>query len=321
MKYLTLVIVLVLSACANTPTSNQPKVENGYYRVLGTGKNFEEARLNGFQLAVEMAVGSIVVTEKQATNNILVRDQIVKHSSGYVDDFKIIEQGGSNLRYTIVMDVKVKSSQIANIILGVSTKDGKIDSNRIYGQYDSINQERKEAEKLIDNLLDSFPNKSFKYDVKPVQVKLNQNRDMVVNIVVFVSWNEMWLDNFIENFNRVNDGNKTSNKTIDVVKSPNSLGVLNNKTTLYINDDKIYYKARDTVFKPIYPVVELVDKHGAWIIRGCGNYARYDALGDVKPFKVEANYIVPKNSDTFENLKHMDRVNVYMTTNYEKTCL
>ena len=124
MKYLALVIVLVLSACANTPTNNQPKVENGYYRVLGTGKNFEEARLNGFQLAVEMAVGSIVVTEKQVTNNILIRDQIVRHSSGYVDDFKIIEQSGSNLRYTVVMDVKVKSSQIAEVILGSNYKNG-----------------------------------------------------------------------------------------------------------------------------------------------------------------------------------------------------
>lgn len=314
MKYLALVIVLVLSACANTPTNNQPKVENGYYRVLGTGKNFEEARLNGFQLAVEMAVGSIVVTEKQVTNNTLIRDQIVRHSSGYVDDFKIIEQSGSNLRYTVVMDVKVKSSQIAEVILGSNYKNGKIDSNRIYGQYDSLNQERKDAEKLIDNLLYSFPKQSFKYDVKTVSAVLNKNRDMDLNIIVTFSWKEEWLNKFIENLERVKDSNKTTDNKIDVVKSPNSFGIFDNKTTLYVNDSKIYNKVTETVFKPLYHVIEVVDKNGTWIIRGCKPYPKYEAVGDVIPHTVHATYTIPKEDSVFNDLKNMDHVNVYITT-------
>lgn len=319
MKYLTLLLVLAISACANTPTSisnNLPEPENGYYRVMGTGKNFEEARLDGFKLAVEKAVGSIVVTEKLANNNILIRDQIVLHSSGYVDDFKIIERSGSNISYRVIMDVKVKSSQIANIILGTTNKAGRVDSNRVYGQYDSINQERKEAESLINNLLDSFPRKSFKIDIKPMRVKLDDNRDMLIEIDSTISWNEAWLNNLIETFNRVKDNDKTTRRKIDVVKNPSDFDIFNNKTTLYINDEQIFRKAFDTLFITLYPVIEIVDKNGNWIIRGCASYPNYGAIGDVKPTHAGARYTIPKNSQTFENLKQMDHVNIYMTTNY-----
>lgn len=311
MKYLVILFALMLSACASTPSNNQlPKVDSGYVRVIGTGKNLEEARLNGFQLAVEIAVGAIVITEKQATNNVLVRDQILKHSSGYVDDFKIIEQSGTSLRYTVVMDVKVRNSQIADVILSTSNKTGVLNSARIYAQYDTINKERDDAEKLIGNLLNSYPKSAFTSNVKYTNIKLNSNRDMVIEISSTLTWNPIWINSFIENLNRVSDKNKNGRK-IEVLRKPKS-SMFNDGVVFRIDDDQIYNKIFTAIFVPLYPIVEVVDNYGNSIIRGCGYYSEFDSIGQHN-YEGVAEYVIPKGSKTFDDLKNMHHVNVYMT--------
>lgn len=309
----------MLSACASTSTTTQPKPQSGYVRVIGTGKNFEEARLDGFQLAVEMAVGAIVVTEKQANNNKLLRDQILKHSAGYVDDFKIIEQSGSNIRYTIVMDVRVKNSQIADVILSTGDKKGILDSSRIYAQYDTYNKERNDAERLIDNLINSYPKQAFNYKVNSTSIKLNTNRDMVIEIVSTITWNDVWVNALIENLDRVKDESKTTFRKISVVrKSKSAFSFSDDVTILYVNDETIYKKVFEGIFTTLYPVIEVMDKNNNWIIRGCGDYPNFKSIGQYV-FTGTAEYVIPKNSQTFENMKNMDHVNVFLTKD-RNTC-
>jgi hypothetical protein len=137
---------------------------------------------------------------------------------------------------------------------------------------------------------------------------------MDLKIVVTITWKEEWLNKFIENLDRVKDSNKTTNRTIDVVKNPNRIGVFDNRTTLYINDKKIYDTVYDAVFRPIYQVVEVMDRKGRWIIRGCEPYPRYEAVGDVIPHTIYANFTIPKEDSVFNEMKDMDHVNVYMVT-------
>jgi hypothetical protein len=272
----------------------------------------EEARLNGFQLAVEMAVGAVVISEKQATNNILVRDQIMKHSGGYVDDFKIIEQSGTSLRYTIVMDVKVRSSQIADVLLNTGTKKGTLDSARIYAQYESYNKERNDAEKVINNLLTGYPRNAFNTTIKSTKIRINNDRNMVVDISAEVTWNNKWVNSLVENLSRVSDKDKTTSNKISVVRKPSQFSIFDEKLQLYINDDIIYRKTSNTIFTQLFTIVEVVDAYGDAIIRGCGDYSGFDAIGEVATFTTNASYTIPKNSRTFENMKNMDHVNVYV---------
>ena len=321
MKSLIVVLVLMLSACASTPSLTQPKVESGYVRVLGTGKTVEEARLNGFQLAVEIEVGAIVVSEKQATNNVLVRDQILKHSSGYVDDFKLIDQSQTSLGYSITMDVKVKKSQIADVVLSTGNKKGVLDSSRIYAQYGSFNKERDDAEKLINNLLIGYPRSAFNSDIKSTKIKLNNERDMVIEVTAVMTWNPKWVDSLIENLNRVSDDSKNTHRQIVVWRKPrSSFGAFDEKIDLFINDEQIYKKTFDSIFRQLYTVVEVVNAQGSSIIRGCGDYSNFNAIGKMETFTVNASYTIPKNSKTFNDLKNMDHINVYMTSNRD-VCL
>lgn len=320
MRYLVLVFMLMLSACASTTSiqNKQSSVPNGYVRVIGTGKNLEEARQNGFQLAVEMAVGSVVVTEKQAVNNNLMRDQILKHSSGYVEDFNIVEQSGTNLRYTIVMDVKVKNSQIAEIILNTGGKKGDLNSTKIFAQYSSYNKERNDAENLIGSFINTFPKSAFDAKIKSTSVTVDKNRDMVLVISIDYTWNAKWTNALIEHLNRVKDETKTTHRKIKIVQNSEGFSMFDNVTDYYVNDEKIFKKVFEGMFTTLYPVIEVVDNRGNTIIRGCDfNYPNFNAIRTTNTHTVNARYTIPKDSQTFINMKQMDHVNAYMTSNSE----
>lgn len=318
MRYLVIVLALVLSACASTSTpTKEPSVSNGYVRVLGTGKTPEEARLNGFQLAVEIAVGAIVVTEKQATSDVLVRDQILKHSAGYIDDFKVIDSSRTSFGHTVTMDVKVKSSQIANVILTTGDKKNQLDSSRIYAQYNSYTKERDDAEKLINNLLDGFPRRAFDSKIKSTKITIDKNRDMVLSISVDFTWNNAWVNSLSENLARVKDETKTTDRKISIVRlSSSTFSLSDNITDLYINDEKIFKNVSEKIFTKLYTVIEVVDSNGRFIIRGCGyNYPNFNKIRTTHTQTFIGDYTIPKNSVTFANMQRMDHVNAYMTSN------
>ena len=60
-----------------------------YIEVLGEGRTPDEARNNGFRLAVEQAVGAIIASESEVNNNRLSRDEIISYASGYVTKYEI----------------------------------------------------------------------------------------------------------------------------------------------------------------------------------------------------------------------------------------
>ena len=121
MKYLLPLLMLALTACASdkpTGKSFSGLTEPGYVRVIGTGKNFEDAKTNGFRTAIEIIVGSIVISDAEVKSNQLIRDEIAKHSAGYVDDYKIISNATTDFGVSLVMDINVKSSKIHERVLG-----------------------------------------------------------------------------------------------------------------------------------------------------------------------------------------------------------
>jgi len=63
-----------------------------YVEVIGEGATVEQARQQGFRLAVEHAVGTVVSSETEVRNDRQVRDEIITYASGYVDRFEVVEQ-------------------------------------------------------------------------------------------------------------------------------------------------------------------------------------------------------------------------------------
>ena len=180
-----------------------------YVQVEATADSKESARNEAFRLAVEMAVGTIVVAETEIKNTEILRKDFLKYSSGYIDNFSIKSESIVGDKIRLVVDVWVGESKIADRILNVSKADGVIDGDRIAVQQKSIKLEKDNASRLIEIVAKDFPMKSFDVKVGKSQSYVD-GRKTVIDIPVFIRWNSKYLDSLIEILDRTKDGDGSS---------------------------------------------------------------------------------------------------------------
>lgn len=160
--------------------------------VVGRGATDIEARNNGFRLAVEQAIGSIVASEAESQNGRLVRDEILNYSAGYVDRFEIVDSQDYNGQVKFTMQVWVKRSALADRLLNKSERSGEIDGARASVQLATLNQERASGDQLVAQVLKDFPRRAFDIDLQPADIVRDQ-RQAAIEIPFKITWNQDYL--------------------------------------------------------------------------------------------------------------------------------
>jgi len=164
-----------------------------YIEVEGHGATPTEARDNGFRLAVEQAIGTLISSETEVVNGQIKRDEIISYASGYVDAFDIVEttttaQGQSRVR----MKVWVGRSALSDRLLNRSERSGEVDGARASVQLQTLNQERVTGDRLLQQVLNDFPKRAFDIDLKPADI-VRQNRSAQMEVNFVVRWNQDYL--------------------------------------------------------------------------------------------------------------------------------
>ena len=163
-----------------------------YIEVAGDGATTEQARNNGFRLAVEQALGTLIASESQAVNGQLVRDEIISYASGFVEKFEIIAQQPTNNGQRVSMRVWVRKSSLSDRLLNRSQQAGKIDGARASIQLQTLNQERETGDRLLQTVLNDFPRRAFDIKLDPVDV-IRQNRTAQIEVNYTLGWNQDYL--------------------------------------------------------------------------------------------------------------------------------
>jgi hypothetical protein len=248
MRYLTILIAVLLTACASTAsTSNNVNLKTANnnsepqtYRVLGTGKTFEDAKQNGFKLAIEFTVGSIILSEKESKNDSLIKDDIFSYSAGYINSFKILSQTQLPTGFTLAMDVSVSNSRIAERI--ISTKEGKnLDGSTVYDRYESFLKNRQNQDKLFDIVLESYPQKAFDLRVDKVDFSVNGNRELFLDLKYSVRDNQNYYASLSEVISIVADRNNGANAIVKVFRNPKNK-FMKTVDQYYMNDSILIEK-------------------------------------------------------------------------------
>jgi hypothetical protein len=159
-----------------------------YIEVAGQGSNPTEARDNGFRLAVEQAIGTLISSETEVQNGRIVRDEIVSYASGFVDRFEITETRTAGASTLVFMRVWVKRSDLSDRLLNRSEQSGQVDGARASVQLQTLNQERATGDRLLQQVLNDFPRRAFDIEMKPTDVN-RQNRTAVLDINFQLAWN------------------------------------------------------------------------------------------------------------------------------------
>ena len=169
-----------------------------YIQVQAPGASFEQARQNAFRLAVEQAVGTLILSETESRNSCLRRDEIVTYASGFVDRFEVLRSETTATGYVVTMDVWVGRSQIAQRLMNASATTGAIDGTRLATQADTLRHERAQGDRVMAAVLADFPRRAFDVQLARTQVTFTDRRQVQIDIPVTIRWNQDYVRAFYE---------------------------------------------------------------------------------------------------------------------------
>lgn len=174
-----------------------------YLQVKATGRDETHARDQAFRLAVEQAIGALVLAETEVRRGEVNRNDIISYSSGFVHDFNILERREVNGAQEIVIDIWVARSHLANRLLSTSRTDAVVEGSRVSRQIESFQHSRDQGDRVLATVLADFPARAFTINLGKTQVLVNEYRQPVLSIWMDIVWNQTYLRSLDEAVSRV----------------------------------------------------------------------------------------------------------------------
>jgi hypothetical protein len=240
-----------------------------YIRVRGEGPDSATARQNAFRLAVEQAVGTLILSETQVRDQRIVRDEIITYASGFVDRHTVIDTDHTNGQTRITMDVWVSQSKIANRLLNESVGTGTIDGSRLALQVETLQHEHTSGDRVLETVLRDFPSKAFDVQLDRTQVELGSQRNLKIDIPFTLGWNKTYLDSLFESLRRT--GAERVNcwwPTPDCTRRQQQQFTINGVAFNDMVRPAAVVKHMAIDYKPAMELT-IVDSHGQTLIRNC----------------------------------------------------
>ncbi len=118
----TLILFLALVACAGTAVAQSPQAGDDITvpEVVGSGRNFDEAKTNAYRSAVETGLGLAIQSESKVENFQLTRQIILARAQGYV---KRVGQTGDPVTKDGLVEVRLRDVVVGRALL-LSDLDG-----------------------------------------------------------------------------------------------------------------------------------------------------------------------------------------------------
>lgn len=151
-----------------------------YVEVIAEGDGFEQAKLSAFRMAVERSVGTVIASETETRDSRIHRDEIISYASGYVTDYRLVDQIQRGNRTWIKMQVWVRHSAIANRLLGRAENTQTLDGRRLAEQVNSLNYERDQGNRLLATVMADYPHRAYIIENQTIETRYNNRRPEIV---------------------------------------------------------------------------------------------------------------------------------------------
>jgi len=174
-----------------------------YIEVRGQGSTAEEARMNGFRLAVEQALGSVIASETEQRNSRIQRDEVISYAAGFVERHEIVTSMNTGSGYEIAMRVWVSRTNLAERLLVKSRADGQVDGARAAIAVDTAQYSRSQGDRLLATVLRDFPERSFDIKLEPTRVEIDSSRTTELVVPFLIVWNKQYIKSLMESWSKV----------------------------------------------------------------------------------------------------------------------
>lgn len=312
MMRLLIAACLVLAGCASTKIN-----PNGYIRTTGEGSSLEQAKQAAFREAIQIQVGTIVISERESNSLKTIKDDIMVHSSGYVDDYKIIDQRNSGSRVSITVDVKVRASKIADRLLNRSGSSVDVQGDRLSTQYNSYLGERKTGDAVLNRLLTDFPAVAMSIKQERHEFVLDAYRNAMIIVPYEIRWQPKYLTALKEVLGNLQEGDSDNYADRVVVLSKNEGSWFGNRQTYHFTDKVRVNKIKEKLNQQIMIRASVQSRNEKEIYSGCFlSTQTFRGTHPTGPYVVWGNDVekrhieirVDMNSQLARNLKDADKV-------------
>lgn len=167
-------------------------------RSAGTGRTIEEARTDAFRKAVEVHIGTAIVSNFEVSKQEIIRNEILAYSAGYVENFKIVSLHQLDGRVEIVVDVTVSSSKIHKRILSDSRTDGQFNGASAGAGVQTWLKSKNDGDGLVAATFSNWPETGFNIHTTLTNLKVDAYRNPYIEVNYKISYNRNWLDAFKE---------------------------------------------------------------------------------------------------------------------------
>ena len=224
-----------------------------YIRVTGQGNSIESAKENAFRKAIEVKVGSVIVSERIAVNEQLINNQIDSYSAGYVTDYKLISINNNNGTVHVVYDVQIQDSRIANQNLNNNSSVKMINGDHASDTYNSFMDQKHKADKLLDTVLAGYPKNAITLIQKSYTIVVDSRRNAVIQVPFHLNWNYNFIQSLDEVFGLLIDDigyfTPAPANIVIMAKNPKDL-LIGKKTHHKFNDTTVLYKLNTAMTGP-----------------------------------------------------------------------
>jgi hypothetical protein len=195
MKYwVSLGLLLVSTLVYANPTHTGGDHPTVTVTTVGYGISEKAAVQDGFRKAIEQAVGTLVISDTEINGDRLLEDRIGNYSSGYVDNYRVLETSQEPTgRYVVKMQVTVGNSHISHRMMTRGEQRLDIDGDRLQAQMSTEFEQRAQGDRLIAQVLDSYPQHAFILNSGQTEFKITNRRAPYVDIPFSITMSPSWV--------------------------------------------------------------------------------------------------------------------------------
>jgi hypothetical protein len=218
---ISIILAGTLMSCANFVQRNS--AIEGPFIVTGTGKTEEEARYDAFKQAIEYAVGIAVRSELVVKDSEVARSNLLTHSAGYVEKFKILGSDQSDNNFRLKIEVYIKPTIVDDYVLYSSESIRNINGSDVAAKVESRLKEFKSGDAFLESILNDYPHRALEVKQDQFQVVIDDHRRKIVRIDLAYRFNPKYLSSLSQVFARVKNGNADRHNAPSITLSHNKL--------------------------------------------------------------------------------------------------
>jgi len=159
------------------------------------GKSVEDAKRSCFEDAIEKVAGQVIIMEREATGSQITKYNVGQYSSGYINDYEIIEQKQDGWgEWNLKMRLSVSSSKIAHSKLPVPIQINDIDSDKELDIFESKFEQRYDADALLGTVLGNYPENAYVINSNNTEIQVTKLRSAVYKIPYSIKMNQKWVE-------------------------------------------------------------------------------------------------------------------------------